>query len=195
MSNVLSMAKRQDVTLRLEPKVVQRIDDLICEVSEWPAVREFGVDVTRETVARIALLRGLQDVESQVPAPEPTPVKRAQAPEPPEPPPETSVAAVVEEEAERDENGLLVPPEGWAKWNKTERVPSHHEELHAHYEAVGWDRWWGRVGEETITFYWSPDEALHDAALYDKPDMKGKAIMNQKTPWGPGHIIPHGWGQ
>ena len=193
MSNVLSMAKRQDVTLRLEPKVVRRIDDLISEVSEWPAVREFGVDVTRETVARIALLRGLQDVESQIPkpaAPAPKKAKKAAAP-----PPEKPAVAVVEEDAERDENGLIVPPEGWSKWSPTERVPSHHLELHQYYESIGWPRWWGRVGEETISFYGSPDDALHDAAAYDKPDMKGKSIMVQKTPWGPGHIIPHGWGQ
>ena len=59
-------ATRKPTTLNLdlEKELLSRLDSLIAVVAESPAAREFGVDVTRTLVARMALLRGLSAMEA-----------------------------------------------------------------------------------------------------------------------------------
>ncbi len=66
-------------------------------------------------------------------------------------------------------------------------------EIHDYYAAGGWNRYWGRVNDEVIAFYWSPDPKLQAYPSYKKTDRTGKEINVQKTPYGPGHIVPRGW--
>ena len=58
MGNVMELVDvpRQKVTLSLETDVMRQIDELVKEVASWPATQEFGVKVTREVAARVALL-------------------------------------------------------------------------------------------------------------------------------------------
>lgn len=91
------------------------------------------------------------------------------------------------------EDGLVATPEGWNRWGSSERIPAAHTEVHEYYTANGWERFWGRAGDEVIAFYWSPDPELQGLSSYKSLDKDGKEIKIQDTPFGPGHMIPHGW--
>lgn len=192
--------KPTTLSLDLEKALLERLDSLIDVVAESPAAREFGVDVTRTLVARMALLRGLSAMEAgrqtgRV-APAPAAVSSApvaagtlKAPGEAEKPAEAEAKEVVE----RDSSGHVKPPEGWRQWSDNEKVPAAHASVHEYYKAQGVPRWWGKAGDEVIAFYWSPDPSLQDVPVYGGVDANGKTILVQATPHGPGHMIPHGW--
>jgi hypothetical protein len=180
-----------DITLTLDDVVLERLNAAIEEMKQTPTVMELGVQVTHEMVARAALMRGLKTFKCQslespadtAPAEGPKP-KAAKKPEPP-PKPDTKV--------ETNASGEVVPPSGWQKWSENERVPPGQEDCHDYYKRHGWKRWWGDATGETISFYWSPDVQLQELEPFPGASPVGKKVAVQKTPWGPGHIIPHGW--
>jgi len=192
MGNVMELVEvpAQTLEVSLESEVLRKLDDLVPEVATWAAVQEFGVKVTRETVARIAMLRGLSAMT-------PTPVgkvKRATVSEEPAAAgAEEAPLPTVDSSVDRDASGYIIPPTGWSMWREGERIMSSHRDVHDYYTRQGWHRYWGRAGEETINFYWSADESLHDVELFSGTSANGKVLKVQNTPWGPGHIIPHGW--
>ena len=196
-----------EIKLNLESVMLERLDKLVPMVAESAAAREFGIKVDRRLVARVALLRGLTAMEAAVPSESAPDMPRSPAGEVAPPPvlaiPLPDGAPVVSttadsgsaspDMAELGEEGLYDLPEGWHIWSSGERVPPDHQEIHDHYASGGWNRYWGRVGEEVIAFYWTPDPALQDYPSYKGADRGGKELNIQKTPYGPGHIIPHGW--
>ena len=200
-------ATRKPTTLNLdlEKELLSRLDSLIAVVAESPAAREFGVDVTRTLVARMALLRGLSAMEAGrqtgrvAPAPAAVlaaPVAAGALVAPGTAPKNAKVEAETlgaDGVVERDSAGHIKPPEGWSQWSDNEKVPGSHAAVHEYYKAQGVSRWWGRAGDEVIAFYWSPDPTLQDIPAYGGVDANGKTILVQATPHGPGHMIPHGW--
>tara|TARA_A100001515_G_scaffold88530_1_gene70391 strand:- start:2444 stop:3046 length:603 start_codon:yes stop_codon:yes gene_type:complete len=197
------------INLTLEEEMLSRLDDLVPMVGQSAAAREFGVKVDRNVVARVALLRGLAVMEAAVPAKPPDVVESAPdsvlAPPPAlvlpaisdDPPPSTAetVESASDLDVRRDDDGLISPPEGWNRWSDAERVPAEQSAVHEYYKSGGFQRYWGRSGEEVIVFYWSPDETKHDFPMYKNLDMNRKEIKLQNTPYGPGHLVPHGWSE
>ena len=90
------------IEVPIDDQILAQLDELVPIVSASEAVRELGITVTRETVARLALVRGLKD------------------------------------------SNLAPPPPG------------------------------------------APTEVRATAT--------GKVVKIQNTPYGPGHLVPHGWG-
>lgn len=186
--------------------MLERLEKLVPMVAESAAAREFGVDVTLHTVARVALLRGLKAMEAAIPdneaefTPEtalaPPPVLSLPAiPAESDSPPADADGSTPSVDIELGDDGLIVPPDGWNQWSTTERVPNEHSNVHEYYQSGGLQRYWGRSGEETIVFYWSPDPTKHDFPSYKDLDMNRKEIKVQTTPYGPGHLVPHGWAE
>ena len=185
----------QTIEVPIDDKILAKLDELVPIVSDSDAVRELGIIVTRETVARLALVRGLKD-RSLAPPPPGAPTKVSATPtSPPKASTESAEATPVEavEEAELDNSGMIRLPEGWHRWSSNERVPDSQSDVHSYYDRQGWRRYWGKSGNETMVFYWSPDPSLQDVEAYDGKDQSGKSVKVQETPYGPGHIIPHGW--
>jgi hypothetical protein len=199
--------KSAEIKLNLDALTLKRLDELVPIVAESAAAREFGVDVDRRLVSRVALLRGLTAMEAAVPekpAPDtPQDLSGEVAPPPPlaiplpnvDSSPSSPANGVSEgaDMSELGEDGLFGLPEGWNMWSSGERIPSEHVDIDNYYQKGGWNRYWGRVGEEVIVFYWSPDPSLQDYPSYKKADRNGKELNVQNTPHGPGHMIPHGW--
>ena len=186
----------QTIEVPIDDKILAQLDDLVPVVSDSEAVRELGIVVTRETVARLAMVRGLKDsnlappppgVPSTVSAPSTKPSKATEDLDLPTP-------VEVVEEADLDNAGMIRIPDGWHQWGVGERIPEMQADIHSYYDRQGWRRYWGRAGDETMVFYWSPDPSLQDVVAYDGLDNSGKTIKVQETPYGPGHIVPHGWG-
>ena len=186
----------QTIEVPIDDKILAQLDDLVPVVSDSEAVRELGIVVTRETVARLALVRGLQDSTLAPPPPGgPSPV-RAPSPKPPN---ADSVSVETTEpapvvDAPRDNAGMIRVPDGWHLWRTSERIPESQADIPSYYDRQGWRRYWGKSNNETMTFYWSPDPSLQDVEVYDGVDTRGKTLKIQETPYGPGHLIPHGWG-
>jgi len=175
-SGILSFVSEGElpsVSIELDERLLEQLDAMVGTMKTWPAVRELGVVVTRETAARVALVRGLE-ANSSAPAPD-----APDAPDAPVPTPAGPAPAL-------DTDGFIVPPDGWERAPDTERVPALHGSAHAYYTRHGWDRYWGKAGVEVIYFYWSKDPALH--AIDPAP-----GVQVQDTPWGPGHFIPHNY--
>jgi hypothetical protein len=171
------------LSLTLESAIIERLDALVGEVASSPSALEFGVRVDRRLVARMALLKGLSVLEGSA-AP---PVSKSEsAAKPVESPPDAPI--------ERDSAGFIKPPEGWSRWSKGERFPESQREAHEYYAGHGWERWWGKSGDEVIAFYWSPDSDLHDVPVFSGVGPGGEGVLVQDTPYGPGHLIPAGWG-
>jgi hypothetical protein len=187
----IELVPEPGIRLNLEPEVMDRLAALIPVVSQSSAAREFGIRVDHHVVARVALLRGLYMMEGGKAAPEPVKTNTMNA----RPPIETEkpTPVVVEQDIDRDPHGKIKPPDGWLPWPSIERIPVIQSSIDEYYTSHGWKRYSGRVQGETISFYWSDDETLQDLAIYDQTDVNGKAVLNQATPWGPGHIIPHKW--
>jgi hypothetical protein len=191
------------IEVPIDDKILAQLDELVPIVSDSEAVRELGIVVTRETVARLALVRGLKDANlappppgsSATPSGGPTTTVSAGT-EPPKAAVDDDVVAESRSvvDAPRDNAGMIRIPDGWNAWRASERVPEAHGDVHSYYDRQGWRRYWGRVGEETMVFYWSPDPSLQDIAAYDGSDPSGKVVKVQDTPYGPGHLVPHGWG-
>ena len=181
-----------DITLTLDDSVLAQLNAAIEEMKKTPTVVELGVDVTYEMVARAALVRGLKTFKG---APEPVQEKpkprqgpKAEAKKKSEPPPESDAKVVT------TDDGKIVPPSGWQKWSAGERVPTSQADCHAYYERNGWSRWWGDSGRETLSFYWCPTvDEQEGLEPFPVASPSGKKVLVQETPWGPGHIIPHGW--
>ncbi len=186
----------QTIEVPIDDQILAKLDELVPIVSDSDAVRELGIIVTRETVARLALVRGLK-ARSLAPPPPGAPAKASatnshtsKASDISDEPTPVEVA----EEVEFDNSGLIRLPEGWHVWRESERIPEIQADIHSYYDRQGWRRYWGRSGDETMVFYWSPDPSLQDVEAYDGKDRSGKVIKVQETPYGPGHIVPHGWG-
>ena len=193
----------QTIEIPIDDQILAQLDEIMPVVAESAAVRELGIVVTRETVARLALVRGLKASNLAPPppgTPEPAPERAETVESTPNSAPkarETSeLATVVEavEDLDLDNAGMIRVPEGWNLWRASERVPEAHADVHSYYDRLGWRRYWGRSGEETMVFYWSPDPSLQDLEPYDGKDRSGNVVKVQQTPYGPGHIVPHGWG-
>lgn len=173
-----------EITLTLDDDVREKLEDAMMEMRKTPTVQELGVDVTYEMVARAALLRGLRTFKGR--SAKEASVEAPSAPKPTE-------AQIEEEELELDEFGKIPMPPGWDKCPERDIVPEPQRLMDEYYKANGWGRYWGKVDTEVIFFYWANEPERHDLEPFPGTSANGKTIMNQKTPWGPGHIIPHGW--
>ena len=184
------------IEVPIDDQILAQLDELVPIVSASEAVRELGITVTRETVARLALVRGLKDSNLAPPPPgAPTKVRAtattsSKADLLPAPTPDSAPVA----DAPLDNAGMIRLPEGWHLWRTNERIPEGHSDVHSYYDRQGWGRYWGKAGNETMVFYWSPDPSLQDVVAYDGKDSSGKVVKVQETPYGPGHLVPHGWG-
>ena len=191
--------RHRSISIRMSPRDLERIDALIETVSESEAAREFGVEVDRSVVLHIAVIRGLAVMEAARGSAGPRSVTAETgkagkaAVEPAAAKQDPSPTGVVEEKITRDKSGAIKPPEGWHVWKSTERVPESQTEVHEYYTSKGWQRWWGKAGEENISFYWTGDERLQEVEAFSGAGPGGKGILVQKTAHGPGHLVPHGW--
>lgn len=190
----------KDGTLRLnfEPAMLSRLDALVGPVSESAAVQELGTRVSRHLIARIALLRGLRTMEDQYKAgseivshTEPTlkspPAAKASGPAPQR---QGELSNPTKKPVAYDDDGMVEVPDGWSLWQGN-AVPAEHDEIHEHYTSRGLVRYTGVSGKEVIHFYWSRDPSMQDVDVFETPDIKGREMIIQETPYGPGHIIPH----
>jgi hypothetical protein len=184
--------RRRRIGITLEPGEVERLDELIKTVSASEAAREFGVEVDRSLVLRIAVIRGLAVMEAGAASPRSVAIERETRPATPKK--AEKVAEKPSEATKRDENGHILPPEGWNRWKSGEHIPESHTSAHEYYTTKGWHRWWGKAGDENIVFYWTGDDRLHDVEPFTQKGPDGTAVVVQKTnPYGIGHIIPHSW--
>lgn len=171
------------LALRLEADIQARISGLIPTIKALPHVKELGVEVSAETVGRMALIRGLDALErAHKAAP-----KAENGAKPAEIDPNEAVP-VVSEDTE-----VYATPEGWAKVGPGEAIPIPEAVLHDYYTQNGWNRYWGRVDDQTIYFYWSPEKRLQDLKPFPGTDKGGRRVAEQATPWGPGHVVPTKW--
>jgi hypothetical protein len=179
-------AARNTLILQLEADIQARITALIPTIKALPHVKELGVEVSAETVGRMALIRGLDALE------------RAHK--------GGNQAKTGENRAEstenRDDSPILAPPddaevldtpEGWTKVGPSEAIPVPEAVLHDYYTQNGWNRYWGRVDDQVIYFYWSPEKRLQDLRPFPGTDKSGRRMAEQATPWGPGHVVPTKW--
>lgn len=171
------------LALRLEADIQARITALIPTIKALPHVKELGVDVSAETVGRMALIRGLDALERA----HKTAPKAENGAKPAEIDPNEAVP-VVSEDTE-----VYETPEGWAKVGPGEAIPIPEAVLHDYYTQNGWNRYWGRVDDQTIYFYWSPEKRLQDLKPFPGTDKSGRRVAEQATPWGPGHVVPTKW--
>jgi hypothetical protein len=65
--------------------------------------------------------------------------------------------------------------------------------LHDYYTQNGWNRYWGRAGDQVIHFYWAPERRLQALDPFPGTDKGGRKVAVQETPWGPGHVVPVKW--
>lgn len=178
---------RKLLALDLESEIQARISALIPTIKELPHVKELGVEVSAETVGRMALIRGLDALE------------RAHG--------GAKKAENAKNEAKTTQNDDLpddIPhpdpdadvmdtPEGWTRVGATEKIPVPEAVLHDYYTQNGWNRYWGRAGDQVIHFYWSPERRLQALDPFPGTDKSGRKVAVQETPWGPGHVVPVKW--
>lgn len=178
---------RKLLALELETDIQARISALIPTIKELPHVKELGVEVSAETVGRMALIRGLDALE------------RAHG--------GAKKAEKAQNEAKTTQNDDLpddIPspdpdadvmdtPEGWTRVGATEKIPVPEAVLHDYYTQNGWNRYWGRAGDQVIHFYWSPERRLQALDPFPGTDKSGRKVAVQETPWGPGHVVPVKW--
>ena len=179
-----------DVVLRLDDELRARLERQRQVVASGRAAREFGVVVDIAMVARVALIRGLERMESGGTADNTTESVNAD----PDDYAHQGPPAGERLDVDYNEDGEIAPPEGWNKWNGQERIPSEQQEVHDYYIGQGLWRWWGKSGDQIFTFYWSPKKSMSDVSVYESADPNGKKVALQQTPWGPGHILPKSWG-
>lgn len=184
-----------EVVLQLDDELRERLERQRQIVAGGQAAREFGVTVDIAMVARVALIRGLERMESgavdvtektgeSVEAVSANPIDQAHE----------GLPAEGDLDVDYNEVGEIAPPEGWNKWNGQERIPSEQQEVHDYYIERGLWRYWGKSGDQIFTFYWSPKKSMNNVGVFESADPNGKNIMRQITPWGPGHILPKNWG-
>lgn len=179
---VVSTSK-DTLTLRLEHELQTQIAQMIPLIKGLAHVKELGVEVSRETVARMALIRGLDALERQY--------KGKNDAKTDENPPETPAEAPVS--AAEPKNGVHPTPDGWTKCGPTDKIPVAQAVIHDYYTQNNWFRYWGKAGDSVIYFYWSPEVQFQDLDVFPGTDKNGKTVAVQDTPWGPGHIIPVNW--
>jgi hypothetical protein len=187
----MATGRPKQLKLNLDSILESRLDELLPKVAESAAAQEFGIKVDRVLVARIALLRGLDAMERGSAAPPVVGRPKGRVKEEPKPEKKPEPLPSAEDTAEHDEHGMIVPPPGWRKWADSELFPDCQQSTHDYYISNGWDRYYGsspaKQGDEVISFYWCRDSELQSLSAFDE------ALKVQATPWGPGHIIPHGW--
>ena len=169
--------------LRLESDIQDRLRAMIPVIKGLAHVKELGVEVSAETVGRMALIRGLDalekahSVKNGAPKPE----------NPPDPTPDEPVSAA------EPRNGVHPTPDGWARCGPNDKIPVPEAVLHDYYTQNGWDRYWGKAGDSVIYFYWTPEMGKQGLDAFPGSDKNGRRIAVQDTPWGPGHIVPANW--
>lgn len=174
---------KDTLTLRLEPELQTQIGQMIPIIKGLAHVKELGVEVTRETVARMALIRGLDALQRQH-----LPQNDAKKADPtPDPVAEEPISAA------EPKNGVHPTPEGWTRVAPGDKIPVSQAVIHDYYTQNNWNRYWGRAGDSIIHFYWSPEVQFQDLDVFPGSDKNGKTVAVQDTPWGPGHIIPVNW--
>jgi len=196
------------ITLELEDDLRSRIEVQRALLANGASAKEFGLDVTLEVAVRVMLIRGLQAAEGtdadvgvglrDADADADVDVDVGDADVDADVDADADVGAGGDVDAKVNAvdpgpDGKYDTPDGWNRWNGKEHVPEEQAELHEYYIAHGWWRYWGRSGDERIHFYWKDEVALQELDAAPVVDMKGKKVLVQQTPWGPGHIIPHGW--
>lgn len=179
--------KEDALALTLENDILKRLDDLVPVIGGLPQVREFGVKVERKVVARMALLRGLDQLERAHAKGTDKPAKAAKLDED-----EASDDEEAPVNQPADDTEVYDVPEGWNRVRDSERVPENHTALHDYYTARGWARYWGKVDDSVFYFYWCQAKANQDLRPFVIGE-KNRAVHVQDTPWGPGHILPAGW--
>jgi hypothetical protein len=174
------------LALRLEVDIQDRLRAMIPVIKGLAHVKELGVEVSAETVGRMALIRGLDALERAHRGqnrPE-TAEKEAKSADPS---PEDAVPTP-DPDAEVHET-----PPGWSKCGPTDKIPVPEAVLHDYYTQNGWSRYWGMVDGTPIYFYWSPEKRLQDLDPFPGSDKSGRKVAIQGTPWGPGHVVPVKW--
>ena len=173
-------------------KELAELDAMIDMVAAMPVIAELGITVSRSTVARMALVRGMRSLAAGEESKEPEPAKEPAKKQP-------EVPGTVDEEDlpgvkyELNDEGKIKPPDGWERWSPSEHFDASQSDVHTYYESHGWERWWGNAGRERLVFYWNRDPDAEALEPWPNASPTGKRIMVQATPWGEGHIIPHGW--
>ena len=176
------------LSMQVDDDLMKQLDLATEQMSKDPMIQDLGVRVNRGLAARAALVRGLRAMLSgQV---EERAAKRVaervdERVAEPEPKPEDVVAEV---------DGMVQPPDGWNAWSPARKFPPSQQVLHDYYGSKGWTRMTGKIGVETLSFYWSPNKSLHGVESFPGTDASGRSIIVQDSPWGPGHIIPPDWG-
>jgi len=177
---------RRVLTLRLEPAIQAQIGALIPSIKALPHVKELGVEVSAETVGRMALIRGLDALERAHGGKNST-EKPEKAAKSADPDPADDVP-VVDPDAD-----VYSTPDGWTKCGPNDKIPVPEAVLHDYYTQNGWFRYWGMVDGTPIYFYWSPEKRLQELSPFPGSDKSGRRVAVQTTPWGPGHVIPAKW--
>ena len=171
------------LALDLETDIQARVTALIPTIKALPHVKELGVEVSAETVGRMALIRGLDALERAHGA-------KNQAEKPAE------TAKTVENREPTLPTGdeeVFETPEGWTKCGPTDKIPVPEAVLHDYYTQNGWFRYWGMVDGQPIYFYWCPERRLQELGIFPGTDKSGRKVAVQETPWGPGHVVPAKW--
>lgn len=171
------------LALRLEADIQARITGLIPTIKALPHVKELGVEVSAETVGRMALIRGLDSLERAHKTGGKPEIRQDQAENRQDQP----VSAPPEDAEE------LSTPEGWTKVGPNDKIPVPEAVLHDYYTQNGWSRYWGMVDGTPIYFYWSSRRSLQDLDPFPGSDKAGRKVAVQETPWGPGHVVPVKW--
>jgi hypothetical protein len=171
------------LALDLETDIQARVTALIPTIKALPHVKELGVEVSAETVGRMALIRGLDALERAHGA-------KNQA----EKPAETAKTAENREPTlPTGDEEVFETPEGWTKCGPTDKIPVPEAVLHDYYTQNGWFRYWGMVDGQPIYFYWCPERRLQELGIFPGTDKSGRKVAVQETPWGPGHVVPAKW--
>ena len=171
------------LALRLEADIQARITGLIPTIKALPHVKELGVEVTAETVGRMALIRGLDSLERA----HKSGAKAENRADQPKNRDDQPVSAPPEDAED------LATPEGWSKVGPNDKIPVPEAVLHDYYTQNGWSRYWGMVDGTPIYFYWSSKRSFQDLDPFPGSDKGGRKMVVQETPWGPGHVVPVKW--
>jgi hypothetical protein len=174
------------LTLRLEAAIQAQISALIPTIKALPHVKELGVEVSAETVGRMALIRGLDALERAHNGQNP-PGKAETKAKTADPSPEDVVPM-----PDPDTEVHQTPP-GWSKCGPNDKIPVPEAVLHDYYTQNSWSRYWGMVDGTPIYFYWCPERRLQDLDPFPGSDKGGRKVAIQDTPWGPGHVVPVKW--
>jgi len=174
------------LSVQVDDDLMRQLDQATALMAKDPMIQDLGVRVNRGLAARAALVRGLRALLSGQ--------KEERAPKV-EPKAETEPVAQPEpEETVEEVDGMVQPPDGWNAWSPARKFPPSQQVLHDYYGSKGWQRMTGKIGVETISFYWSPNKGLHTVEPFPGTDSGGRSVIVQDSPWGPGHIIPPDWG-